>query len=164
MNIKRKPDIDVIKMGKNPFIVNEIIKARSFSKDKHYTIQTEDGINCVTGQLKESMLVEEQTCTKIYHDTDYRNIIMTLDGEALRLLKYIEYTINSNEDYIWINNLLYQSCTGKPKSQYIKSVQELVRYSIITTTIYPEVYFINPMIFFAGNRLKKYPDNIKVRK
>ena len=24
--------------------------------------------------------------------------------------------------------------------------------------------FINPMIFFSGNRLKKYPDNIQLRK
>lgn len=163
MNVKRKPDIIIANMGKNPFIVNEMIKARSFQKEKHYTIQTDDGINLITGDLKESLLVEEQSCTKVFHDVDYRDIILRLDEYGLKLMFYIMYQINPNEDYIWINNVHYQKCTNLTKKQYVEGVQSLVRYSIITTTIYPEVYFINPMIFFSGNRLKKYPDNIKVR-
>lgn len=163
MNIKRKPNIIPANMGKNPFIVNEIIKARSFSKEKHYTIQTDDKINLVTGNLKEIMLVEEQHCTKLFHDVDYRNIILKLDENGMRLFLYIMYQINPNEDYVWINNTHYQSLTNVSKKQYLEGIQNLIRYSIITTTIYQEVYFINPMIFFSGNRLKKYPDNIKVR-
>jgi hypothetical protein len=163
MNVKRKPDIIPENMGKNPFIVNEMIKARSFQKDKHFIMQTNDGVNYVSGDLKESMLVEEQSCTKLYHDTDYRNIILKLDSKALRLFMFIMYQINPNEDYIWINNTLYQNQSSSTKSEYLEGLNYLIRYSIITTTIYPEVYFINPMIFFSGNRLKKYPDNIKVR-
>lgn len=164
MNTKKKPFINEEDMGKNPFIVNQVIKARTFAKDNHYTIQSDEGINLVTGSLKESLILEEQSYTKIYHDVDYRDILLRLKEKGLKLFLYITYQITSNEDYIWINNVHYQNITKYTKQDYLEGVKELVRYSIITTTIYPEVYFINPMIFFSGNRLKKYPDNIKIRK
>lgn len=164
MNVKKKPKIVQQDMGKNPFIVNQFIKARTFGKDKHYTIQTDEGVNLITGSLKTEMVLEEQSYTKIYHDVDFRDIMLRLKEKGLKLLIYIMYQINSNEDYIWINNTHFQQQTGYTKPEYKEAVTELIRYSIITTTIYQEVYFINPMIFFSGNRLKKYPDNIQLRK
>lgn len=162
MSYKKKPEINEELMGKNPFMTNIQIKARSFDKSSTL-IKHEDGVNLPTGTVRNTMLVEEQSYTKIYHDTDYRDIILGLSEKATKLYLYITYRVNSNEDYVWLNNIHFQELMKYKKRQYVECVHELVRYGIITPTIYPETYFINPLIFFCGNRLKKYPENVKLR-
>lgn len=165
MNIKKKPDINEDKMGKNPFIANIFIKGRIYEKEESIIIRTEEGFNLPTGSFKNTIVVEEQSCTKLWHDVDFRNIILTMSPEATKLFIYIQYTLKPNEDYIWINSRLFQDCCKITKKQiYLNAVEELVRYGVITTTIYPDTYWINPLIIFSGNRLKKYPENIKYRK
>lgn len=162
MNAKRRPTIDENKLGINPFIVNEFIKARNFSKNIPL-ISQDDGINIPVGNYKQSNLVEDQDFTKVFHDKDYRAIIMNLSEKALKLYNFIIFTIRTGEDYIWINNTIFQNECSYRKKDYILAVEELKRYGIITSTSYSETYFINPFIFFCGDRLKKYPNNIKIR-
>jgi hypothetical protein len=164
MNKKKKPDINELKMGKNPFMTNIEIKCRVFDKDEHVIIKSEESINIPVGSFKNQMVVEEQSYTKLWHDVDFRNIVLKLSTNAIKLFVFIQYQLSPNKDYIWINNRLFQdSADIRMKSQYEEGVEELVRYGIITTTIYKDVYWINPLILFSGNRLKKYPDNLKMR-
>lgn len=162
MNTKKRPDIDVKLMGKNPFMTNIQIKARSFEKSETL-VKHEDGVNHPIGNVRNPVLVEEQVYTKIYHDVDYRDIILGLSEKTTKLYVYITYRIQPNEDYVWLNNVHFQDLMKYKKKQYLQCVYELVRYGIITPTIYPDTFFINPMIFFCGNRLKKYPENLSVR-
>ena len=164
MNVKKKPDIDMKNLGRNPFIVNSEIKARSLNLGKKVIIQTDEGINLPAGSVNSLQVIEEQIYTKLYHDTDFRDICLRLNERGLKLVMYILYQLPANDDYIWINNVHFQDkCGYNKKTDYVEAVMELIRYGIITTTIYDDVYFINPLIFFCGNRLKKYPDNIKIR-
>lgn len=161
MNIKKKPDIDKLQIGINPFIINELIKVRSFKKRKDMELSSDDKNQTLNASIEEKILIEYKTSTKIYHDTDYRNIILRLNGNALKLFLFISYQLEVNEDYLWINNSLFMKSTTLSKKDYLKAVDDLIRYGIITYTKYSEVYFINPLIFFSGDRLKKYPNNLK---
>lgn len=164
MNKKTKPTIDSAKLGTNPFIVNQVIKARSFDKSSHVLIKTDEGINLPVGDIKTAMLVEEQTFTRVFHDVDFRNILLLLDELPLKLVLFVIYQIIPSEDYIWINSRLFQDKTKtRDKRDYIAALETLIRYGVLSPTIYKDVYWINPLIFFAGNRLQKYPNNLKVR-
>jgi hypothetical protein len=164
MNKKKKPEIDEKRMGMNPFITNISLKGRTFDKEEQIIIQVEEGMNIPSGTFKNKLVVEEQSCTKLWHDTDFRNIILLLSYNALRLFNYIQYTLKPNIDYIWINSRLFQdTCKINKKQEYIDAVEELIRFGVITTTIYPDTYWINPLIIFSGNRLKKYPENVIIR-
>lgn len=167
MNTKKKPDIQKSDMAANPFIANQIIKARAFNKEEHYVIQVDDGVNLINGTIKNYNLVEEQKSTKIYHDVSYRDLLFTLKERPLKLLLYIMYQIEPNEDYIWINNVHFQDHVKCNKKDYREAVESLIDSSVLACCKYSkfsEVYYINPLIFFCGNRLKKYPDNVKIRK
>lgn len=158
MNIKKKPDIDKIAIGTNPFMVNSMIKVRTFTKSKNLNMQSPDKI--LTANLDEKIVVEYKTNTKIFHDTDYRNILLRINGNALKLFLFISYQIETNEDYIWLNSSLFSKSTGLSKKDMMKAVNDLIKHGIITTTIYKDTYFINPLIMFSGDRLKKYPNNL----
>ena len=161
MNKKRKPEIDKALIGINPFIVNELIKVRSFKKKQEMNLSSYDKNQTLNASIEEKVLIEYETNTKLFHDTEYRNIILKLNGNALKLFLFISYEVKTNEDYLWINSSLFMKTTTLSKKDFTKAVDDLIRYGIITYTKYPEVYFINPLIFFSGDRLKKYPDNLK---
>lgn len=164
MNKKIKPEIDKIKLGTNPFIVNQVIKARSFNREEHLLVKQSEGINLPFGEVKTAMLVEEQKYTKVYHDVDFRDILLLLDEYPLKLVLFIMYQINVNEDYVWINSRLFQDKTKlRDKRDYITALETLIRYGVLSPTIYKDVYWINPLIFFAGNRLHKYPNHLSIR-
>jgi hypothetical protein len=162
MGIKR-PDIDPKRMGLNPFMTNVFIKARAFDTNKHTLVRTEDDVIIKTGTLSDKITVEEQSFTKVFHDTDYRNIILQLPEEGLRLYNYIIYQLDSNEDYLWLNESNYKIAANTSIRVFRDGVDQLNRYGVICPTLYKDVYYINPMIFFCGNRLKKFPNNIKLR-
>jgi hypothetical protein len=46
--------------------------------------------------------------------------------------------------------------------EYKKALEELVRYALLAQTVIQGVYWFNPDFFFRGDRLKKYPKNIKL--
>ena len=165
MNKKKKPDFDIEKMGKNPFITNITLTGRCFDKEEQIVIQVDEGINIPSGSFKTKLVVEEQSCTKIWHDTTFRDILLGLKSiVSYKLFIHITHTIKPNEDFVWINSRLFQDKAGVvKKSDYINAVEELVRYGMITTTIYPDTYWINPLVIFSGNRLRKYPEHIKLR-
>lgn len=164
MNKKIKPEINEKKLGFNPFMTNITLKGRMLDKEENIIIQSDKGVGVPVGTFKSTIVIEEQSFTKIWHDTDFRNIILKLDEVSLKLFIFIQYQLEPNKDYIWINSRLFQdTACVKHKSEYIEAMEKLVRYSIVTTTIYPDVYWINPLILFSGNRLKKYPDNLKLR-
>lgn len=165
MNVKKRPDFEREDLGINPFIVNNYIKARSFNKETTVVIKTEEGINLPSGHINNNMLVEEQSSTKIYHDTQFRDRILGLDETCLKLLFFIMYQLKPNEDFIWINSRLFQnSARIRDKRKYTDAVSLLSRYGFIyLITGYTDLYWINPLVFFSGNRLKMYPDNLTIR-
>jgi hypothetical protein len=164
MNSVKKPFIDKDSMGKNPFIANQIIKARQINRGKTIIIETNEGINMPIGELQDVNIVEEQSYTKLFHDVDFRDRLLQLKENELKLAIHIMYQIIPNEDFIWINIPLFMRKSQiRDRRLYQLALEGLIRYALLTPTTYKDTYWINPLIFFSGNRLKKYTDNIKLR-
>ncbi len=51
----------------------------------------------------------------------------------------------------------------KSENTYKAGIDELVRYGFVVNTVLKSVYWINPAVFFCGNRLNKYPTKKDVK-
>ena len=73
------------------------------------------------------------------------------------------YRIKRNQDYIKIDKTAYLKENNiNSINTYKAAIKELQINLIICPTIIKDHYFINPCIFFAGNRIKNYPENVVI--
>lgn len=149
---------DESRLIKNPFEytlsipVTEVICANELEKDPT------DGI-----YINKRLYFEKTPSIKLYYCDDCRTFVYNLSDKAQRLYLYILYNLKSNKDYIQINKEHYMNKQGiKSLNTYKEAEKELIRYNFILNTEYKTVFWINPNMFFAGNRVKKYAKNINV--
>ena len=161
MNKQKK--FDETTLAINPFTINFQIPVTKVISDITYELSNEDddGDGVL---LNKAFYVEKVKKTSIYHTESMKDNTVGLSGGALRLFTWIYLSIKPNKDYININKKLYMTKANiKSVNTYKKAVEDLIRYSYITGTQYPNVYFINPNMFFSGNRLKKFPQCISIK-
>lgn len=161
---KKQPVFEESALGLNPFMVNEKIKARKTTKEEEALLKFEGGIYLRAGTMAPEQLFEERPYAKVFEDVDYRDIVLRLPYEALRLYTFIQYQIRNNKDWIWLNYALFKRVTGLRKDSEVDSaVDALERYGFISSTKFDRVCWVNSMIFFKGNRLKKYALNVEFK-
>jgi len=151
----KKPVFDYKKLGINPCCnsleipVNEIVFKDFYMKD-------EEGI--LTTAKKE---VEATPFTKLYVTSERRLIMSKLSPAAKELFLWVMLEIDSGRDALWINKERFMLENETSLNTYKKALEELIRYSFLAFTIVKDVYWINPDFFFKGDRVSKYPKNIK---
>lgn len=157
MNKEVRPIIDDNKLGKNPLANDFEIKASQLVFKDSFKKDNNDWLHATN-------IVEQDKSTKVYIKSEYRKIISNLTAGSKSLFLWLIYEADNNKDYIWINKTRYMEENSITSiNTYKKAVNELVRYCVI----YPmlgkrNVYWINPRLMFNGNRITKYPDNIKI--
>lgn len=140
----------------NPFTFTLRIPVTKVISNIDYTIDVEDGVF-----HNKAFYVDKTKKVTLYHCAYCKDNTIGLSDKALRLYTWIIMSIEPGMDYIQINQDYYMRKAGvKSINTYKDAVKELVRYSYIQATEYKTVFWINPNIFFSGNRLNKYPDNI----
>ena len=154
-----KETIDESVLGTNPFShllkidVTKRLDSKAVVKDK----ETGD-------EVPAESLIEKQKSTKLYLSAESRDSAMNLSAGTQRMLLYIMYSLDTNKDWITIVPKDYQKKAKKGTlNVYKKAIDELVRYSYLTPTLYRYVYWINPALFFSGNRITKYKDNVIIK-
>lgn len=131
-------------------LVRKLVIKNSFSKD-------DEG-----DWLPSGYVVEQQSVTKVYHSVDNRLVVSALSGGAKSLLLWLMYEIAAGKDYVWVNKQRYMKENGITSlNTYKDAVRGLAASLIITPTVYPDVYWINPRVFFYGSRVVKYPQYVK---
>lgn len=155
--MKKKPDIEKVKLLNNPFCQGLVINVtKKWDSDKKVY---DEGI-----LIDSNYLLEKKLKTSVYRDKDYKKLILGLSNSGIRVYTYIIYSLDRNEDYIWLDKQnLCRDLSMKSINTLNSGLEELMINKIIVPTgIYKDVYWINPDIFFCGNRVNKYPKNIKV--
>lgn len=154
-----KEIIDESVLGTNPFShelvveVNKRLDSKAVIKDK----ETGD-------EIPAESLVERQKITKVYLSAALRDRAMNLSAGAQRMFIYILYDLDTNKDWVTIVPKDYEKRAKKGTlNVYKKAIDELVRYSYLTPTLYRYVYWINPALFFSGNRITKYKENVIIK-
>ena len=163
----KKPVItDESKLGINPFTASLTGTMRVFKAKESILTEYSDNMNIIVGTINKTAIVEDAIYTKVYHDTFWRNVILDLSPLALKLWIFINYSLESNKDYIWLNRTFIVSKLRlkNQKELFTLLEQELCRYALLSPISgYADMYWVNPSIAFCGNRLKKYPNNFKER-
>ncbi len=154
---KALPKVDESKLINNPFSNDLVIKATK-RIDPKAKVKDAEG-----NDIPAWSLVDKAKSVKLYQSAVYRNRTLSLSGGGMRMLFYIIYEIEQGKDWIQMLPEQYLSRGGKgSKSSYLRAVEELVTEGYITTTLQKYVYWVNPIMVFAGNRIGKYPDKVIV--
>lgn len=107
---------------------------------------------------------ERQIKTKLYRSEIIKTMLLELDRNAKDLILWLLLEIQPNIDYIIINKEDYCKQMNVSIKTAQRAIKSLIEKNIIATSKEIDVYFINPAIFFNGNRIKHYPNNIQIYK
>lgn len=151
----KKPKFDIKQLGVNPCSFPLIIPVNEIEFKGQYKKEGDMFVN-VTKE------VEATPYSKIYITAERRKLVASLSASAKELYLWLMYEVNVSEDALWINRDRFMEENKTSLNTYKKSVEELVRYAFIAYTVIKDVYWINPDFFFRGDRITKYPKNIRL--
>lgn len=145
-------------LGINPFTVALRIPVTKVISNVEFVQDISDGIF-----HNKAFFLEKVKKTSIYHCESCRDNTIGLTDKALRLYMWILMSIEPNKDYIQINQEYYMKKSGtKSINTFKAAITELSRYLYISAVPgFKSIYWINPMFYYSGNRLNKYPSNIE---
>jgi hypothetical protein len=151
--MKKNKSIDQSLLGKNPFVNSLSIPVNKI-KGKNY-VMDDDVL------VKEIIELEATRFTKIFVSSERRKIVNDLSSCSQRLFLWLIFEIDEGCDWVYINKDRYLKEQNLSYNTYTKARDELIRYGFISPTVIKDVFWINPDMFFQGNRIKKYRDKIQ---
>ena len=153
--VKIKPDMDGMETAKNPLVAGDF-KVLVRKRDK--THHGKGGERIV-----EPIELEYERYVKVFVEADKRKQMAKIGAPARDLFLWIMYELESGKDYLWINKEAYmKEMDVRSINTYKAAVIELIKQNMIAASgIVDGVYWINPRMFFCGDRKKKYPNNVE---
>jgi hypothetical protein len=137
----------------NPFVRNVIIRG------KRIIYQNKDGLKEDSGNV-----VEDNLFVRLYINEANNSRLKNLSHTSLYLLNYIFIEIISGEDYIQLGYGNVTKVLKMSKDTYSKAISDLKTNDIIRDKeVKKGLYWINPLVFFKGDRIKKYKNQVKER-
>ncbi len=149
-----KPKYDYKTLGINPFSLSLEIKVKELELLNAYKKEGDNWMP-VTNEI------EDTPFTKMFITAERRIIVSNLSPAAKELYLWIMFEIDAGKDALWINKERYMLENHTSINTYKKALEDLIRYAIISQTVVQGVYWFNPDFFFRGDRIKKYPKNLK---
>jgi hypothetical protein len=140
----------------NPFKVEGIV-TRSFitREDETLMVNQDDGLTYAVRPVSEHKSVEhDPMCyTKVYQLAHLK--LRKLTYSALKIFNYCVYSIHVGQQIVFLNSAdVMQQCDISQASFYT-AIKELIEADILARKMGSSIEFwINPNIFFNGNRLK----------
>jgi len=157
MNKKELKNQELLK--NNPLIDNNFKIVVNKITDKK-TFQSSDGV-----LLHKEFYFEVQPMIKTIKTPENRLLIAQLSAAATKLYHWITFEIQVNQDYVLINPARCKDENlFKSNKTYYNALTELKVKCIICASAIKHVYFINPRLFFCGNRTKMYPNSVVIYK
>lgn len=145
----------------NPFLEKslEVVKENTIKRRKYFTANKVlcDVVNSVTGETEayQSFLkyvkVDEQQFTKLY--TSRLKSFFELGNAAIRVFCYIQTKVKPNTDTFIFDIESCEEFTNQSRPTIYKGLAELVKNEIIARGKFDYLYYLNPMIFFNGDRI-----------
>lgn len=157
--MKKLQQIDESKLILNPFVNNLQIEATRLTDTGKFVRDTDGVLHPVT------TIVEKRQNVKIFYCTACKDMVYNLSPGAKSLYLFVLYNLDSGKDWIQLNSQWYMTKNNvKSVNTFKDAVKELCRYMFLNQTAdYRDVYWINPMLFFSGNRIAKYPDKVIIK-
>jgi hypothetical protein len=154
-NKYNKPDIDLKKIGTNPFLfnlkidVNKIPVNGAWKRDK-------EGI-----MLPMELELERAPFCKVFSDSKRRLEMVKLSPRAKDLLLWVIYEVDVNKDWFWLNRVRYmEESKVSSYNTYKSALDELLGANYLSPMYKQGYYWINPHFLFNGNRPTIFPKNV----
>jgi len=153
-----KPTYNEAMLGRNPFLDTLTVEVSAVEYKNQY-VKDKDGI--ILPKIGE---VEYERKTSIYVASEKRLRSNSLTPRAKELYLWLIYEADSGKDYLWLNRVRYMSENNiASPTTYRSAINELIKEGFVSRTVVGGVYWLNPSLFFNGNRIIKFPKNIKHR-
>lgn len=156
------------KFEENPFIDDQLITQLSGQKNIFFTQLTKNSLlDIQTGEIDPAKIqiikkvrADKESFVKIF--TTHLKAFFELSTGAYKLLQYVLYTIQTeaiNHDKIYLQLDLakkyFESNNSKiSKAAYYVALKELIEKLFIAETFQANWFFINPKLFFNGDRVE----------
>ncbi len=151
-----KPKFEPKDLGTNPFRASLEIKVRSYKTGKY----TKDEEGIIDYDYTD---IEYERYCKVYTAPENRLTVNKFSNKALRLFVWTQYILTTGEEYFCFNRKRYMEENWiKSTTTVSDALTELVRYGVIQYAPVKDVYWINPAIFYSGNRISKYKENTTI--
>jgi len=142
-------------LGINPLLNNLEIFVNTLTLPNQYR---RDGEDLVANEVD----FDRQESTRLFISPVNRKVTLGLNYSELRLFVWLAYESNRGKDYLWINSKRFLQESGMSINTYKSALEKLCRYCYIYPTVgLKDVYWTNPAIFFNGDRVRRFPKNVK---
>lgn len=151
----KMPEYDDESLGVNPLSTGLVIPITK----RHKTVEKNNIL------VDEEHRIEVTKFTKIFEFVDDKYDSITMPIRCKEMLLYIIMSMESSKDYLWIDKVSYMANMGiKSPHTWRKTVKwlQFKNYIAKHTTI-KDFWWINPKFIFKGNRIVKYPNNLKTK-
>jgi hypothetical protein len=107
--------------------------------------------------------VERNESVRYHKSTFSKKVISSLSPISCKMFLYLMSNIKRNADFVDIDIkhcMKWMQITSI--NTYKKALKEIISNIIIVPTKETNVYWINPDVFYNGNRIKHFPDNVDI--
>lgn len=154
-----KPEVNELELGLNPFLTSLVVPVNRVV-GKNGDAFKQDGDNWYKGDFE----FDADVYCKVFSDSKRRLKMVLLTPRGKDLLLWLIYEADKGKDWLWLNKDRYMEENNiSSMNTYRGAVNDLIKNGYMTKTIVTDVYWLNPMFFFNGNRIKAFPDNVKVK-
>ena len=148
----------------NPFMASILIPCREYkivNKMVNVGDISEGIILGDVSEIKQTVKVDAEEFSKVFTKPGFRLHISALNPQGRLLFLWLLYEIDHAEDFFELNKKRFiAECTSNYKHLSM-GITALIDASVITSTSVDNVYWINPLFFFKGDRVKKYPNDLQ---
>jgi hypothetical protein len=141
----------------NPFLEDllkvsgEIVPIKKKIKHLAVAVTEDGGLHSVkedTGDIK-YFFKDFGVFTKMFKGFKFSE----LSTEGIRMLEYIADKLKPNSDYIFVSYADYVTFSNsKSRNAYYRAIDDLVDKKIIALSMSANMFYVNPMKVFNGNR------------
>ena len=153
---KRPSELTDEMMGDNPFMANVSIPVYKISKK----VVDDGSVNLETATL------EVTAFTKVFEITGYKQRMSELSARGKEMLLWLIHYVPAAKDYMWINREEYMKMNGiKSSHTFLRALEELSLLNYVQLHGFiKDVIWINPLFFYKGSRIKKFPDKLSIKR
>lgn len=148
----------------NPFIINHSFDVRMIKvKDDMVRVKdiSEGVILGPKTEVNRILVTDPAKYSKVFTQAGFRLHISAIPMQGKALFLWLLYEIEYGVDFVEISKKRF---VDECKSNYkllSEGVKQLIDAGLIAPTSVDGVYWLNSMLFFKGDRIAKYPNNLK---
>lgn len=148
---KKPEEFEVVDLGLNPLLIGLCIKVGSKIRKRN---KDEPDVD---------IKIEASPYLKLFEIAGAKAKMNDLSPRGKELLLHVMYSLRSGEDFMWLNRSEYMKSMGMSSVNTFKDAVKDLSASgyIMPHERLKDVIWINPQYFFKGNRINKYPNNLK---